>query len=67
MIYSFDVSIATEIGVDEAIMFQNLVFWINKNQANQKHYHDGRYWTYNSQQAFCELFPFGADDKFKGF
>jgi uncharacterized phage protein (TIGR02220 family) len=58
MIYSFDVSIATEIGVDEAIMFQNLVFWISKNQANQKHYHDGRYWTYNSQQAFCELFPF---------
>ena len=58
MNYSFDIFLAKEVGVNEAIMIQNLVFWISKNKANEKHYHDGRYWTYNSQQAFEEIFPF---------
>lgn len=29
-----------------------------KNEANGKHYHDGRYWTYNSIDAYTKLLPF---------
>lgn len=58
MIYQFDSDIAERYGVDEAIMIANLMFWIRKNEANGKHYHDGRYWTYNSIEAFVVLFPF---------
>lgn len=39
-------------------MLANFMFWIEKNEANGKHYHDGRYWTYNSIDAFTRLFPF---------
>ena len=39
-------------------MIENLYFWIKKNKANEKHFHDGSYWTYNSIKAFEELFPF---------
>lgn len=39
-------------------MIYNLAFWIRKNEANGKHYHDGRHWTYNSMEAFSRLFPF---------
>ena len=42
-------------------MLQNLYFWIKKNEANNKHYHDGRYWTYNSTKAFSELFPYWSE------
>jgi hypothetical protein len=58
MIHSFDVEQAEKYGVGEAILIQNLIFWIEKNRANRKHYHDGRTWTYNSVQAFSELFPY---------
>lgn len=58
MYYGFDVEVALEYGVNEAIILNHLVFWINKNKANNRHFYDGRYWTYNSQQAFSELFPF---------
>lgn len=58
MTYSFDTDIAAEYGVNEAIMIQNFIFWISKNAANDKHFHDGRYWTYNSVEAFAKLFPF---------
>ena len=56
--YSFDVGHAIEYGVDEAIMIQNFQFWITKNKANNRHYHDGRTWTYNTIEAFTKLLPF---------
>lgn len=56
--HSFDIEIATKYGVPVAIFLNNLAYWIKKNQANRKHFHDGRYWTYNSVQAYSELFPY---------
>lgn len=58
MTYQFDTDIAAMYGVDESIMIANLQFWIRKNEANGKHFHDGRFWTYNSIDAFTKLFPF---------
>ncbi len=58
MTYQFDTNIAALYGVDESIMIANLQFWIRKNEANGKHFHDGRFWTYNSIDAFTKLFPF---------
>lgn len=58
MQHSFDVNIATKYGVNCAIILNNLQFWIAKNKANGKNYHDGRYWTFNSAEAFTELFPY---------
>lgn len=58
MTYQFDTDIAALYGVDESIMITNLQFWIRKNEANGKHFHDGRFWTYNSIDAFTKLFPF---------
>ena len=54
----FGAEVAIEAGVDGAIMLDNLQFWIIKNKANKKHYYDGKYWTYNTMEAFTELFPF---------
>ena len=56
--YYFDADIAKAYGVPEAIMIQNLAFWIKKNEANGRHFHEGRYWTYNSREAFAKIFPF---------
>jgi hypothetical protein len=56
--YSFNVDIAQMYGVEESIFIHNLYFWILKNEANGRHWYEGRYWTYNSTAAFSELFPF---------
>lgn len=58
MQHSFDIDIATKYGVNCAIILNNLQFWIAKNQANGTNYHDGRYWTFNSAEAFAKLFPY---------
>lgn len=53
----FDIDVAKDVGSDPAIIFQNIVFWVAKNKANNKHFYEGKYWTYNSRKAFQELFP----------
>lgn len=58
MQHYFDVEIATKYGLYEAIILNNLWYWIKKNEANEKHFHDGKYWTYNSIKAFKKLFPY---------
>ncbi|WP_346961085.1 hypothetical protein [Faecalicatena contorta] len=58
MVHTFDSKIATRYGVNAAILLQNLFYWIDKNRANEKHFHDGYYWTYNSIKAFEEMFPY---------
>ena len=57
MTYHFDGRIAAMYGVDEAVFIAMLQFWIAKNEANDRHFHDGRYWTYNSIRAMERLFP----------
>lgn len=58
MIHSFNTQIAKVCGVREAILLYNIDFWIAKNKANQRHFYDGRYWTYNSSKAFAEIFDY---------
>ena len=58
MYHMFDIEVAERYGVNAAIIFNNLGFWIEHNRANGTNYHDGRYWTYNSIRAFSELFPY---------
>lgn len=63
MQHSFDIDLAVEFGVLEAVIINNLDFWISKNEANEVNFHDGRYWTFNSVRAFQELFPYATDRK----
>ena len=63
MNHSFNAEIADMYGVNEAILIENIYFWVSKNKANGKHYHDGKYWTYNSTKAFSELFYYWSESQ----
>lgn len=63
MIHSFDVDMATKYGLLESILFYNISYWVQKNQANEKNFFDGDYWTYNSASAFSKLFPYTTKRK----
>ncbi|MFT6451365.1 MAG: hypothetical protein ACJA06_000847 [Halocynthiibacter sp.] len=63
--HSFDPDIAARVGLNAAVIFQNITFWIEKNQANRRNFRDGRYWTYNSISAFGELFPYLSEKQIR--
>lgn len=58
MTYHFDRAVAEKFGVDGAVFIARMQYWIEKNAANDRHFHEGRYWTYNSLRALEKLFPF---------
>ena len=58
MQHSFDVNVAKEFGILEAILLNNLEYWIANNKANGTNFYEGTYWTFNSTKAFNELFPY---------
>lgn len=65
MNYNFNIEIAKQYGVNEAIMIANFQFWIAKNKANEQGFKDGSYWTYNSVKAFRDLFPFWSEKQIR--
>ena len=58
MNHSFNVEIAEKYGIEKAVLLENFYFWIKKNKANKKNLHEGRCYTYNTAEAFAELFPY---------
>lgn len=65
MEHSFDVDVAIKYGVNAAILLHNIYWWIQKNKANNRHFHDGNYWTYNSREAYTKLFPYLSERQIK--
>jgi len=65
MVHSFDVEVAGEYGMLEAILLNHIYFWIEKNKANEVNFYDGAYWTFNSTRAFNQLFPYVSERQIK--
>ena len=65
MQHHFDTEYALKYCIEEAIVINNLQFWIIKNRANKKHFINDRTWTYNSYKAFSEIFPYWNEHKMK--
>lgn len=65
MEHSFNIAVAMEYGILEAVIIRNFQYWISKNKANKAHFVNNHYWTYNSYDALVELFPYATKDQIK--
>ena len=65
MEHSFNIEVAEDVGVLPAIIFQHLMWWISKNEANDQNFHDGQYWTYNSIKAYTVQFPYMSEKQIR--
>lgn len=65
MQHHFDVELAKQYGMVEAVLLNHFEYWIELNRANGKNYFEGRYWTFNSMKAFAEIFPYLSEKKIR--
>lgn len=63
--HHFDVDLAIRYGVLEAVIINHFQFWIRQNEANNRNFYDGRYWTFNSARAFSKIFPYVSERKIR--
>jgi len=61
MHYVFNTEHAVKYGLKEAIFLYHVMFWVEKNKANNANERDGKYWTYNSISALKKIFPFWTE------
>lgn len=51
--------LATMLGLNEAIVLQQIHYWLVNNEKNNINFKNGRYWTFNSMKKWREeTFPF---------
>ena len=60
---SSTLSFATRIGLNEAIVLQQVNYWINDKE--QGVIHSGRRWVFNSYESWVKQFPFWSADTVK--
>jgi len=51
-------TLAQAIGLNEAIVVQQVHYWIQSNKRNKQNSHKGHTWTFNSIESWQEQFPF---------
>lgn len=56
--YVFQKEIADKIGLESAVIIQNIYYWVRKNADNNLNFVDNHYWTYNSVRAFTKQLSF---------
>lgn len=47
-------TLARELGLNEALILQQIHYWIEINKKTGKNFYEGRYWTYNSIRSWRE-------------
>lgn len=50
--------LAFAIGLNNAIVLQQIHYWVKINERANKNFREGYYWTYNSYDAWRRQFPF---------
>lgn len=63
--HHFNVDFAVRYGILEAVIINHFQFWIKQNEANNRNFHEGRYWTFNSAKAFAKIFPYVSERKIR--
>lgn len=58
MNHTFNVAVATKIGVNEAIVLAHIDYWIERNYRLGREQHNGKYWMFESVAAMAEYFPY---------
>lgn len=56
-IHSYNVEIAIEYGIEEAILIQHFAHWIGEHAANGINLQEGRFWSYDKTDALYAILP----------
>lgn len=56
---------AVILGLNEALILQQVHYWLESNKKNGRNFHEGRYWTYNTIDEWHEEFPFWSNSAIK--
>ena len=60
-----DKKLAKIIGLNQAMILQQVHYWLELNKKNKINFHENRHWTYNTINEWQEEFPFWSKETVK--
>jgi len=63
MHFSFNAKYAEQYGLKEAVILQNIIWWVLCNKHKNKNKKLGKHWTFNSARAMSISFPFFSEQQ----
>jgi DNA-binding PadR family transcriptional regulator len=54
----FRVEVAKEVGINAAVIYENIAYWIKHNAKTGKNEKDGKHWMYSTQKELSEQFDY---------
>lgn len=64
--HSFDIGVAEKCGVEAAIVYNHIAYWIKHNHIKEINQIEGRTWTYDSHEAMAKYMPYFTARQIKG-
>ena len=61
--HSFDVGIATDVGINEAIVFNHIFYWIRYNYMKKQNFHEEKTWMFESFQEISDYLGYFSLDQ----
>ena len=58
MHHSFDIHLAAQYGVEEAILIHHFQHWINLNQEKGINFYENATWSYQTRESIADHFPY---------
>jgi hypothetical protein len=56
--HSFDIGIASELGMAAAVLYNHFFWWISENREEGLHFYEGRTWTFHSVKKMQKRMPY---------
>lgn len=56
--HTFDIELATEFGIEEALLIHHFQHWIRFNRTLKKNFIDGKTWSYQKREDIAAHFPY---------
>jgi hypothetical protein len=63
--HSFNVKLAKQYGVEEAIVLGHIAYWIGINEENGVNFHDGKTWMYQTRKQLAAAMPYFSPDQIR--
>ncbi len=60
--HSFDIYLAKEHSIEEAILIHHFLFWVHKNMRMKKNLKEGRTWVYQTLDEIASHYPYMNKD-----
>lgn len=65
--HSFDILLAAQYGLEEAIMIHHFQYWVRYNKKLGRNFKDGKTWTYQTRKEIAAHFPYWTEHKIRRY